>query len=98
MLTQDYPNFEIVAVNDSSFDTTGEMMHTYRTRNSKRILAINVKPKPVDWVEKSYQGYLSASGEIFVFIDADTTLCSQSCINTLDDITNYERPYVKSCR
>jgi cellulose synthase/poly-beta-1,6-N-acetylglucosamine synthase-like glycosyltransferase len=84
LLTQDYPNFEIVAVNDSSFDTTGEIMHTYRARNSKRILVITAKSKPVDWVGKSwacYQGYLHASGEIFVFLDADTTLCSPSAIS-----------------
>jgi chlorobactene glucosyltransferase len=84
LLTQDYPNIEIVAVNDSSFDTTGKIMHTYGIRNSKRIMVINAEPKPVDWIGKSwacYQGYLHASGEIFVFIDADTTICSPSAIS-----------------
>ena len=83
LLTQDYPNLEIVAVNDSSFDRTGEIMHTYKIRNSKRILVINAEPKPVDWVGKSWachQGYLNASGEIFLFLDADTIIYSSSVV------------------
>src|SRR6476661_7526723 len=83
LLRQDYPNFEIIAVNDSSVDRTGEIMHSYEIRNPKRILVINARSKPVDWVGKSwacYQGYLNATGEIFVFLDADTTICSPSAI------------------
>lgn len=83
LLRQDYPNFEIIAVNDSSFDRTGEIMHTYEIRNPKRIVVINARSKPADWVGKSWachQGYLNASGEIFVFLDADTTICSPSAI------------------
>ena len=73
LLNQDYHNFEIVAVNDSSSDMTGEIMYRYQIKNPKKVLSITVESKPVDWIGKNwacYQGYLNASGEIFVFTDA----------------------------
>ena len=84
LLAQDYHNFEIVAVNDSSSDMTGEIMQAYMKSNPKRISVITANPKPLDWIGKNwacYQGYLNATGEIFVFVDADTIMCSPSVIS-----------------
>lgn len=75
LLNQDYPNFEIVAVNDSSTDKTGKIIYKYQLKNSK-IIAINSKSKPAGWTGKNwacYQGYLRATGDVFLFTDADTT-------------------------
>src|SRR5215831_14214957 len=75
LLEQDYPTFEIVAVNDLSSDMTGRIMNEYRVKDSKRISVINVVRKPDDWVGKNwacYQGYLKSSGEVLIFTDADT--------------------------
>ena len=75
LLKQTYPNFEIIAINDSSSDKTDEIIHRYHTINSK-VVAINAEPKPEEtWVGKNwacYQGYLNSTGEIFLFTDADT--------------------------
>jgi glycosyltransferase involved in cell wall biosynthesis len=76
LLKQSYPNFEIVAINDSSSDRTGEIIQRYHIINSK-VVAINAEPKPEEegWIGKNwacYQGYLSSTGEIFLFTDADT--------------------------
>ena len=84
LLDQDYNNFEIVAVDDSSSDMTGEIMQVYRKRNPKKISVISASPKPVDWIGKNwacYQGYINATGEIFVFTDADTIMSSPSTIS-----------------
>ncbi|HZA07948.1 MAG TPA: glycosyltransferase family 2 protein [Nitrososphaeraceae archaeon] len=84
LLDQDYHNFEIVAVNDSSSDMTGEIMQAYLKSNPKRMSVITANPKPVDWIGKNwacYQGYLNATGEIFVFTDADTIISSPSTIS-----------------
>ena len=60
-------------------------MNKYQLMNPKKILGINAGSKPFGWVGKNwacYQGYQNASGEIFIFTDADTTLSSSSVISS----------------
>ncbi|MFL6435863.1 MAG: glycosyltransferase [Nitrososphaeraceae archaeon] len=74
LLDQDYPNFEIIAVNDSSNDKTGDIIYEYAKKNSC-IVTVNAKPKPDGWAGKNwacYEGYLRATGDVFLFTDADT--------------------------
>ena len=74
ILNQDYPNFEIIAINDSSSDETGDIIFTYSKKYDK-IVAVNPGPKPNGWVGKSwacYQGYRKATGDLLLFTDADT--------------------------
>lgn len=79
LINQIYYNFEIVVINDSSSDRTGEIIQRYHTLNSKVVVAINAGPKPElgqeEWTGKNwacYQGYLNSTGEILLFTDADT--------------------------
>jgi chlorobactene glucosyltransferase len=75
LINQSYPNFEIVAINDSSSDRTDEIIQRYHILNSK-VIAINAESKQEEgWIGKNwacYQGYLNSTGEIFLFTDADT--------------------------
>src|ERR687888_260613 len=74
LLGQDYPNFEIIAVDDSSSDKTNDIICEYAKKNSC-IVTVNAKPKPDGWAGKSwacYEGYLKATGDVFLFTDADT--------------------------
>lgn len=104
LLKQDYPNFEIVSVDDSSSDSTRKIMETYLLKNSDKMAVINAGSPPEEWTGKNwacYQGYLNASGEIFLFTDADTTFssCTMSlavehlCKDRLDALT--VRPNIK---
>jgi glycosyltransferase involved in cell wall biosynthesis len=74
ILKQDYINFEIIAVNDSSTDRTGDIIMQF-TRKSPKIVAVSAGPAPLGWVGKNwacFQGYLNATGDMFLFTDADT--------------------------
>jgi glycosyltransferase involved in cell wall biosynthesis len=74
LLAQDYQNFQIIAINDSSSDRTRAIIQSYSARDS-RVVFVNAPPKPDDWAGKNwacYQGYLRAEGELLMFTDADT--------------------------
>ena len=74
LIKQDYPNYEIIVVNDSSEDSTGKIISEYAKKNSK-IIPVTAKAKPDGWMGKNWacmEGYQKATGELLLFTDADT--------------------------
>jgi glycosyltransferase involved in cell wall biosynthesis len=74
LINQDYQNYEIIAVNDSSTDMTEHLMWSY-AKTSSRITVINARPTVKGWTGKNwacYEGYQKATGDVFLFTDADT--------------------------
>ena len=74
LLEQDYENYEIIAINDSSEDNTGKIIEEYSKKNSK-IVFVNADPKPDGWVGKNWacmEGVRKATGEFLLFTDSDT--------------------------
>jgi chlorobactene glucosyltransferase len=71
---QDYPNFEVLVLDDSSSDNTREVVAGIAARD-KRIRMVEGKPLPAGWAGKPFachQLARQASGDWFLFIDADT--------------------------
>jgi len=74
LLHQDYENYEVIAIDDSSEDSTGKIISEFAKKNSK-IIHVSAKPKPEGWMGKNWacmEGYRKASGELLLFTDADT--------------------------
>ena len=74
ILAQDYPNLEIIVVDDRSQDGTGEILKSIADTDS-RLQVIVGKELPPDWMGKAFaihQGYQLAKGDWLLFTDADT--------------------------
>ena len=74
LVQQDYKNYEIIAINDSSEDITGEIISDYAEKYSN-IISVSARPKPEGWMGKNWacmEGYKKAEGELLLFTDADT--------------------------
>lgn len=74
LILQDYENYEIIVIDDSSDDTTGKIISEYAKKDSK-IIAVSARPKPEGWMGKNWaciEGYRKSTGELLLFTDADT--------------------------
>ena len=74
LINQDYINYEIIVIDDSSEDQTGKIILEYAKTNSK-IIAVRAQIKPDGWMGKNWacmEGYKKATGELLLFTDADT--------------------------
>ena len=74
LIKQDYENYEIIAIDDSSEDKTGEIISEYAKKNSK-IIPVSARSKPDGWMGKNWacmEGYGKATGDLLLFTDADT--------------------------
>ena len=74
LLAQDYPDFQVIVLNDNSTDRTYEILQTL-ARNDSRLKVIQGKYLPPDWLGKHWachQLYREADGNLLVFVDADT--------------------------
>jgi chlorobactene glucosyltransferase len=72
-LAQDYPDFEVVVVDDRSTDGTGALLERLR-REDSRLKVIAGAELPPGWLGKPHalaQGAAGASGSLFLFADAD---------------------------
>jgi chlorobactene glucosyltransferase len=74
LVKQDYPNLEIIVIDDRSTDRTGEIIEQYAKQDS-RIKFVRGKDAPDGWIGKCNAlahavGY--ASGDWYLFTDADT--------------------------
>ncbi|MGC2331262.1 MAG: glycosyltransferase family 2 protein, partial [Candidatus Acidiferrales bacterium] len=72
-LSIDYPDYEVIAVDDRSEDGTGAILEEAASRDN-RLKRVRVDKLPAGWLGKPHaleQAYEHASGEWLIFTDAD---------------------------
>jgi len=74
LLAQDYPNFEVLVVDDRSEDETAAIVEEFADRDD-RIRLIRVQHLPTGWTGKTHALHVCqehAYGDWLLFVDADT--------------------------
>lgn len=89
---QDYDNYEIVVIDDSSEDRTKEIILEHAEKSSK-IVPVSAKTKPEGWMGKNWacmEGYRQSSGELILFTDADTTHAKNVIKLAVEHLNSFE--------
>ncbi len=84
---QNHNNFEIVLVNDASWDGTLEIMESFSEENENTSI-VNVKENDTFWKGKKFAltlGIKRAKNNLLLFTDADCTPVSENWISSVID-------------
>ena len=77
VLKQDYPNLEIIILDDASEDATAQIVMNLINGDKRARLISSREELPAGWLGKPYACHrlsAAASGELFIFLDADVVL------------------------
>ncbi len=82
LLEQDYPELELVLVDDRSTDRTLQIIAQVADNYPDRVRAISVRDLPTGWLGKNHALWLGAqeaSGDWLLFTDADVLFHPECC-------------------
>ncbi len=83
LLEQDHPDLQIIIVDDASEDRTWDVIQSHA---DPRLVPVRGSGPPPGWVGKVhalFQAQKHASGDVFLFLDADSKLRSPDAITSL---------------
>jgi len=84
LLDQDYPNYDIVLIDDRSGDATPQIMDRLAAQRPDKIRALHITDLPAGWCGKNnamQQGIKLARGKWLLMIDADCKQLTRSSIS-----------------
>ncbi len=88
----DYPDFEVIVVDDRSDDATLELARAIPSNHARRVVVVPGHPLPKGWMGKPWacaQGVKEAQGDLLLFTDADTVhapeLLGQAVAGMIED-------------
>jgi glycosyltransferase involved in cell wall biosynthesis len=73
LLRQDYPNYEVIVVNDRSTDRTLEILNQVKSEK-ENLKVVNIQTLPKGWLGKNHalhKGVEESKGDYILFTDAD---------------------------
>jgi len=85
IINQEYSNFEVVLINDASYDDTLEVMEAFQEKNAN-IKIVNVENNEAFWGSKKYAltlGIKASSHDYLLLTDADCTPKSNQWISSM---------------
>jgi len=91
LIKQDYPNFEIIILNDNSTDNTYEVANSY-LNSANNIKVLNGDKLPEGWLGKNWACHQLAQnshGRILIFTDADNYYESTAVSKTVSAIQKH---------
>jgi chlorobactene glucosyltransferase len=88
---QDYPDFQIVVVDDRSTDETGRIARSVSAGNAKFLEVRSGAPLPPGWFGKPWacaQGAADAEEDLLLFTDADTVHAPSALSRSVAEVTD----------
>ena len=86
LIAQDYPQLEILALNDRSTDATGSIMDEVETQSSGRLRVLHICDLPPGWLGKTHamwKGACETQSDWILFTDGDVIFREDALRRTL---------------
>lgn len=93
MLQLDYPDYEVIAINDRSDDQTGAIMDRVAAEVGPRLQIVHVQELPAGWLGKNHAmslGIARSRGEFILLTDGDVMFDPQVLRRTMNIVQQRE--------